>query len=124
MGIDLRVGKNDRFVKYNLYKPNTKIHDKLSIDSNLIGRFYAKDITSYDSSTDDVNNLYKRSNQYAEISTSDIIEIEPNCLILDVNANKWYAIESVSEESINNSQQFSKRPIVEKRIRIRRGINL
>ena len=64
----------------------------------------------------------KSGNSSAVIITYDSLEIRPGWYLYSIDEEKWYFIENVREESENDSQQMSRRPIIKRTISIRGNI--
>lgn len=125
MGADLRIGRGGEdgyYTRYRVYNPDVNIKDKLSLESNLIGILHAKDITSYETRMENVNNKFGVVNTRASLETSDIIDIKPNSVLYSIDEECYYIVVAVAPNSHNKSQQNSRRPINTTRIDIRRSV--
>lgn len=114
--IDRRTGKQDYFNRYKVYTRDTNIKDSLSINDSCVGILHAKDVSAY--RKQHIINKYSQTNISAVIESYDIISLNPFDKIYSINEDKWYTIMTVDEESENNSQMRSRRPIIKKTISI------
>ena len=119
--IDLRVGKGDRFIRYYFYAINTKSKEVLENKVQAIGRFYGKDITPSNFVKNDLGNIMRSNHHEITIETMDRVDLKPDMLILNTADNSFYIIRTIEEETVNTSQQFSRRPVTKKTITIRKG---
>lgn len=110
MGVDLRKGKQDYYTRYLVYRPNTDPRDKLTLDKNRIGKLHAKDVTAYNTAANVLGGRFQRENTQATIETMDKIEIGVDYLLYALAERKWYKVESVAPNSMNETQRWSSRP--------------
>ena len=124
MAVDKRVGRKDYFTKYCIFKhkvDSNTLTDILEIDKdNFVGRFYAKDISAYDNTANQIGNHQVATTQ-ATIETQDVIDLRANDFIFCVPERQWYKVVSVSPNSVNKTQRYSRRPVNVTTIVIRRG---
>ena len=120
MGTDIKIGKQDHFTRYKVYSNNVDINDKISLSNHYIGILHAKDITSYNDLRTRFGN-FQHNVVRATIESTDKIVIKNNYYLFCIAEQSWYIVDEVTENSHNESQQFSSRPIVTKTYTIRRG---
>ena len=120
MAIDLKKGKQDCSNKYYVYRNKLVVNPtSFQIDDNLVGRIYCKDGSDYLKELTQIGANNKSGNSSALIITYDSLDIKPGWYLYSVDEKKWYFIENVREESENDSQQMSRRPIIKRTISIR-----
>lgn len=122
MSVDVRVGKKDYYTRYKVYTADVDITDAISMSNNLIGILHAKDSSAYSVTFDTYSNKWGRDNTRASLETMDKIVLKPNYYLYCITEKQWYIIDSVSENSNNQSQQYSKRPIITRTINIRKAV--
>lgn len=122
MGVDLRVGKSDHFVRYRIYPRDYEYKTALTSMEKCTGVFYAKDVAGYVSNLSTFGNRFARDTTRGQIETFDKIPpLESGTILYCINYRTWWVVEDYSEETINESEQLSTRPSARKLITIRKG---
>ena len=116
MGVDRRVGKMGCNNRYQVFKPNTDVRNASVIKNECVGILHAKDGSAYDTSNQQFVNSFERENTRATLISYDSIKIGTDYLLYSIKSKEWFRVESVSENSVNISERWSSRPIIEKRI--------
>lgn len=112
--IDRRTGHQECYNRYKVY-PHQTNNNSLNIEQDY-KILHAKDASPYHKQQ--VINKYAQTHISAVIETYDMITINPYDKLYSINEEKWYVVETVDEETENNSQMRSRRPITKRTIAI------
>ena len=122
MGVDLRRGKTDHFVRYKIYPRDYDIKNAIVSSDKSIGVFYAKDVSGYTSNLTTFNNRFARDTTRGVIETYDMIPVlESGTILYNMQYKTWWVVENYVEDSVNETEQNSTRPSARKEITIRKG---
>lgn len=122
MGVDLRQGKKDHFVRYKIYPRDYQRTNAITSSNECIGVFYAKDVSGYTSNLSTFNNRFARDTTRGVIETYDMIKpLESGTILYNMQYKTWWVVENYVEDSVNETEQNSTRPSSRKEITIRKG---
>ena len=121
MAVDLRVGKQDHFVRYKVFDRDYDYKTAIVSKTESKQIFYGKDVTAYQTTLNQINNRFARDNTTAQIETYDVVELSIGCILYNMNYRTWWIVESFTDESVNETEQCSTRPSSKKVITIRKG---
>lgn len=121
MGVDVRIGRKDHYNRFKVFNRDYDYKTAIVANSECKGVFYAKDITSFNKTISQFNTRFARANTSGNIETYDLIQIDVGAVLYCEKYNSWWIVESVNEETINETEQHSRRPSSRKVIAIRKG---
>ena len=121
MGLDYRVGKRDYNVRYYLYRRDTKEINFSTIESQkAVCVVHAKDVSGYRKAAIDYGQVHRSTTTKATIETMDKVEVYKGDYLYCLATQTWYVVDETSQETVNEDQRYSSRPITKTLISIRK----
>lgn len=124
MGKDLRVSRpNHTYERFLVYPSDTNKKEILDHTAIVSGAFRGTGGANAVFTKDEFGNIVKSFTKNDEIITNDKIDLKVGDYVYNTYAKELYIVLDWVENELPSNLEFSTRPVVEKTIRVKSGLN-